>query len=454
MWLRNSSLRLLLVSLAGLTVLLAADSPTADSLIEAKRPPDLSVQWRPLLEQALLFSVIEHGFRLATEPGTRTGLGGPFWKGYGSSVANLRGWADGDPFYVNYVGHPMQGAVASFLFVRNDPRHRAAEFGRSADYWRGRLRSMAFSFAYSAQFEIGPFSEASIGKIQSSLPQVGLVDHVITPTVGLGWMVTEDIVDRFIVSWFERRTENPWVLMAIRGGLNPARSMANMVGGKVPWHRDVRAAGVFRDRIAPRLAVQPQPAAENGTRPPGFGVAQFEFTFAQQTYFFPRAQDRACIGGGGVAAFRLSPSWEWIGDVSGCKVMENMPFQNRDVLTFLTGPRLTPAPAKRWSPHFHLLAGGTKTGLETIDMTRKRSLEALPAKASDSPRREEYTTVQAKYGFTMAAGGGLDVRVHRALALRLANLQFRQAWMERGDAPDLNRGWQFSTGVVLRMGNW
>ena len=131
-------------------------------------------------------------FRLLTEPGTREGLKGSFIHNYARAVGGLHGWADGDEFYVNYVGHPMQGSVAGFLWVGNDVRYRHAEFGKNPDYWKGRLRAAAFAWVYSTQFEIGAFSEASIGAIQATPPQQGFVDHVITPTVGMGWMVAED----------------------------------------------------------------------------------------------------------------------------------------------------------------------------------------------------------------------------------------------------------------------
>ncbi|MGB9604427.1 MAG: hypothetical protein ACPL88_00945, partial [Bryobacteraceae bacterium] len=55
-------------------------------------------QWEPALRQAGFFLAIMHGWRLATEPGTRAGLRGPFLRDYAASVKRLRGWGDGDPF--------------------------------------------------------------------------------------------------------------------------------------------------------------------------------------------------------------------------------------------------------------------------------------------------------------------------------------------------------------------
>lgn len=83
-----------------------------------------SIQWRPLIEQSMYFLGIQHGFRLATEKGTRRGFEGPYLRNVAKSVGSLRGWSDGDLALVNYVGHPMQGAVSAYIFAQNDPRYR------------------------------------------------------------------------------------------------------------------------------------------------------------------------------------------------------------------------------------------------------------------------------------------------------------------------------------------
>lgn len=203
------------------------------------------VNWKGLFWQSSFFLGLQHGVRLATEPGTREGLKGPFFDNYARSVGNLHGWADGDEFYVNYIGHPMMGASAGYIFAQNDAaRFKYVEFGKNRNYWKGRLRAFAFSSLYSAQFEVGPISEASIGSIQSRFPQQGFVDIVATPTLGLGWMVAEDALDKYVIAPLERKFRNPYVNLMLRGWLNPSRSWANMMGLKVPWHRDARG-GVF-----------------------------------------------------------------------------------------------------------------------------------------------------------------------------------------------------------------
>jgi hypothetical protein len=98
-------------------------------------------------------------------------------RGYLNSVGNLNGWSDGDPFYVNYVGHSMRGAASGDIWTHNDRAYRDIEFGRNRKYWKGKLRGAAYSYLYGVLFEIGPLSEASIGNIQALYPQQGFVDQ-------------------------------------------------------------------------------------------------------------------------------------------------------------------------------------------------------------------------------------------------------------------------------------
>ena len=67
------------------------------------------VDWVGVTLNSLEFLGLEHGFRSMTEPATRRPQIS-FLRGYVQSLNNLYGWADGDPFYVGNIGHPMQGA--------------------------------------------------------------------------------------------------------------------------------------------------------------------------------------------------------------------------------------------------------------------------------------------------------------------------------------------------------
>jgi hypothetical protein len=195
--------------------------------------------WRPYLLQSSFFMGVQHSFRFATERGTRGNLKGPFFRDFGRSLKGVRGWGDLDPFIVNYVGHPMMGAVSGFIYVQNDPRGRVAPFGTD-EYWRSRLRAMAWSAVYSTMFEAGPVSEASLGNVGLKDGTNGAVDFVVTPLAGTGLMALEDAVDRHLIRWLESKWGNKWYRMLVRSFLNPDRAMANMMRFKVPWHRDNR----------------------------------------------------------------------------------------------------------------------------------------------------------------------------------------------------------------------
>lgn len=222
-------------------------SPPAPPTDPQNAPPadNLRFQWKPALAQAMTFLWIEHTFRFMTEPGTRAALRGPFFKDWYDSVRRTRGWRDGDPFIVNYIGHPMQGSVTNYIYIHNDPRSRQLEAGFNKAYFKSRLKAMLFSTIYSTQFELGPLSEASLGNVglrpsRMSRHPSALVDLVVTPTLGTAWTMGEDALDRVVVKRLESHVENRFVRLMVRGFLNPSRSFANILRGRYPWHRDGR----------------------------------------------------------------------------------------------------------------------------------------------------------------------------------------------------------------------
>jgi hypothetical protein len=127
----------------------------ADSRIPGDRDGRNKVSWTPLARQSLVYLGIMHSFRIATEPSTRNAMANPVAGGYFRSLGAMHGWSDGDTYYENYLGHPIEGAVSGYLWIHNDPRYGNVEFGRSRDYWMSRLRAYAFAWAFSEQFEIG-----------------------------------------------------------------------------------------------------------------------------------------------------------------------------------------------------------------------------------------------------------------------------------------------------------
>ncbi len=193
-------------------------------------------RWRSATEQALLFLSVQHGYAF-TQPKTQQALRGPFFRDYFRSIKSLSKWADGGRFFTNYIAHPMQGSLLGFIYVQNDPRAASARFGRDGAYWRSRLKAVAWSAAWSTQFELGPVSQASIGNVGLHGKQTW-IDIVVTPVGGAVWLVAEDALDRFVVRRIESRTDSRLVRIAARMLLNPTRSSANLLRFKKPWYRE------------------------------------------------------------------------------------------------------------------------------------------------------------------------------------------------------------------------
>ena len=204
-----------------------------------KLESDQSFNWSAAIKQSLIFLGVQHGYAM-TQPKTRQDLKGSFIKDYVRSVKSLHGWEDGGRFFTNYVAHPMQGSLLGFIQIQNDPKGMNLSFDNSKAYWRSRLRALAWSAAWSTQFEIGPISQASIGNVGLHGKQT-YVDLVVTPIGGFGWIVLEDFVDKNIIYLIERRSSgNFYIKITSRTFLNPSRSAANLLRFKKPWHRDNR----------------------------------------------------------------------------------------------------------------------------------------------------------------------------------------------------------------------
>jgi hypothetical protein len=210
-------------------------------------------RWGPALGQSFLFLAMEHSARLAFDPPSRTAFTGKFWKEYVASLREVNEWGDGNPMFINYLGHPMQGSVAGFIQIQNDPAGRSLPISWSQRYWTSRLKALAWSAAYSTYFEIGfPFSEAAMGNLgvdKNRQTQQGLVDLVITPTLGFAWLVSEDLIDSHVVDRFERSHSGKVGQALIRSALNPTRSFSNLLRFKPPWHRDGRHLGARRSDV-------------------------------------------------------------------------------------------------------------------------------------------------------------------------------------------------------------
>jgi hypothetical protein len=195
--------------------------------------------WMGAMTQSLYFLGIEHAFRL-TEEKTRNELKGPFFPDWKESVAGLQGWSDGGRFFTNYIAHSMQGGISGFIQIQNDAHGRSLEFSGSRAYWNSRMRALGWAAIYSTQFELGPISEATIGNVGKKEGTAGYVDLVITPTAGMGMIVLEDVIDKYLLKKLERHTVGIGKRRFFRVLFNPQRSVANFLRGKAPWYRDSR----------------------------------------------------------------------------------------------------------------------------------------------------------------------------------------------------------------------
>ena len=210
-------------------------APAPPAEVEQTERARTHFRWGDAVKQSLLFLSIQHGYAL-TQPKTRRDLHGSFFKDYARSVRALHGWADGGRFFTNYVAHPMEGSLLGFIQVQNDPLGSRLRFN-DPGYWRSRMKALAWSAVWSTQFEIGPVSQASIGNVGLHGKQT-YVDIVMTPTAGLGLLVAEDVLDRYVIERLERRSRNRYVRILARTALTPTRTAANLLRFKKPWHRD------------------------------------------------------------------------------------------------------------------------------------------------------------------------------------------------------------------------
>lgn len=250
-------------------------------------------------------------------------------------------------------------------------------------------------------------------------------------------------MDQYVVRYIERKTQNRVLRAAVRGAANPARSLANALSGQWPWARP-------RDH-GDLIVAQPRvDSAQELERKPG--VAPFEF--AANGYAFV-GSGGSCAGGGGTAAFRISPQWQAVLDVNGCKMNALDRNITGDSLSYMAGPRWTPHNSGQVVPYFQILAGGNKLTQELKFPQREAYVVGLAkSNGSDPPDPSQYTQQFEHNGFAIAVGSGVDFHFNRALGLRLIGLEYMHSWTRGLPGFATPNGFQLKTGVVLRMGTW
>ena len=184
---------------------------------------------------------------------------GKWWDRYVNSVEDWRWtrWSDNNPFLDDYVGHPIMGAITNGIWIQNDPKGMTLEQSNSWEYYRSRLRALAYSTFYSFEWKLGPIGEASVGhngdhfyEDQGTVTnETGWVELVTTPVGGVLWTMAEDALDKQVVRRLEEKSRNP-VLMTIYQFLTPSKGFDNILRFRPPWYRDsrqVKSSGFFSD---------------------------------------------------------------------------------------------------------------------------------------------------------------------------------------------------------------
>jgi hypothetical protein len=439
----------------------------------------LKFHFWPAFGESMLFTGVMHTFNLATEPGTRDALNGPWFRNYTRSVSELRGWSDSDRFMAPYVGHTLEGSIFGFIERQNDSRARNVELGDGREYWASLLRSMAYSAVWHTQWKIGPISEASIGNVMLHASP-GFITLVDTPTLGFCEMLAEDAADRWLIVGLENRTSNRVVIILARSFLNPARTFANIMAFRPPWDRGTRI-GLFGENYEIRKEAVLDYKQGWGEKPfeyhkpwtdPIASPKAYPLEAPVELTAFPYYESflggGSCAGGGGSGAARLSPQVQAVAEVSGCLIM-HMPAYNisGDSLFYGGGLRWTPLAAHRLSPYAQVMFGGRKVTTEIDDAALKKKLVEEwndgDGTLGHAPTRSDWSRETASNGPALRVGGGLDWVVTRPFAWRLLNLEYTHTWIENVNVPPgvfngqtvrPQNGFIISTQAVVRIGTW
>jgi hypothetical protein len=413
----------------------------------------LSFQWRPAVLQSLLAGTIANAERFTNEPGTRAALHGPFLKNYLHDIESFHGWQDGDGVLTSYIAHPMEGAFAGFVERQNDPRYKSVQFGSSQRYWTSVMRSLAFSTAYSVAWSFGPYGEASLGNVDLHAPP-GLVDLVGTSTMGIAWMIGEDMVDRYLIKRIENRYHNKNVRALARSMLNPTRSYANILRFKAPWMRDDRpdvdvyeSTGRYTppdDIAGPKFDHQAWPTH-----------AAFELTAQPMFQQYIGRAGSPCMGAAGEGAIKLTSASAVVVRIDGCQLLKLPPNLTGDTLSYTVGPRWTPLSTGRFKLYVQLLGGGTKVSHEYANLALKNQLIQLARGAHQpEPEQDSWITEWDRNGFAVVASGVAAYEFNNGLQLRIADFGYQRSWIKGLQGMNYDNGLRFGFGISYRMGAW
>ena len=116
--------------------------------------------------------------------------------------------------------------------------------GKKRNQIRFRNNVEAALLLYQNRRRFAIHSLGNVGQKRSSTGQSksSYLDIVVTPVAGTGFLILEDIVDKYMLSqWIEPRMHNRVMIKIIRSLVTPTTSVANLLRWKSPWWRDTRA---------------------------------------------------------------------------------------------------------------------------------------------------------------------------------------------------------------------
>jgi hypothetical protein len=236
--------------------------PVAECPDDETRARECRVHWHQLMIEATLYDAFQNAGNLYTGYWYRyETTHGKWLDRYFNSDLDWRWnrWKDNNPVLDDYVGHPMMGSITNYMWIQNDPKGMTVDFGNNREYWKSRMRALAFSTVFSMQWKFGPFGEAAIGHngdhyfIDNGVRTngTGWVELITTPFGGLGWTIAEDALDKHLVRKLEAKPRRPVTLLFI-SFLTPSKATANILRFRPPWYRDgyvVKAAGFWSDPV-------------------------------------------------------------------------------------------------------------------------------------------------------------------------------------------------------------
>ena len=232
--------------------------PSTAEMATRTTPPPAKFDLKSAFWQSFGVTFFFQAWRVAFDPGMRWDIAHkPFFHDWFASYPgyDMKRWGDGDDFVVNDVGHPLEGAAFARVYLQNDPKSNVI-IGKHRAYWMSRLKALGWAAAWSTETEIGPLSETNFGN-QGGFTYVpdcgtyliclnnpkypkpptnntGWTDFVITPLIGMAWVLGEDTIDKYLVMPI---AVNHRILggRVLRSALEPSRSFAAIFSGRYPW---------------------------------------------------------------------------------------------------------------------------------------------------------------------------------------------------------------------------